>query len=152
MARYYNNQQGGSERELSTNWAATDTPLASYNATLQAWERWCMARYGFADPMESKALFCADMSVLYSTLCSEFDKYLVSTRFKDDYTKDKLALVICNIDSYNELAFSGNQMKDKALQLLFKVLISWCVQYGPFKTFTEKQVLDIFEEVEEESI
>lgn len=155
MAGYFppnNGTASGDGRDIATNWSALNVPLQAYQGSLVTYERWTNATFGFEDEKKARAEFISALSILYIGISSEFDTFLDSAIFKKDYAKKPEVVSICSPKVYDGLQLEGMKYTQKSIYILYKVIISWCVQYGPFKTFVEKRYLDIFDEVEEESI
>jgi hypothetical protein len=155
MAGYFppnNGTSQGDGRDIATNWNALNVPLQAYQGSLVTYERWTNATFGFEDEKRARGEFISALSILYIGLSSEFDTFLESGLFKKNYGSKSEILSICTPKTYDNLQLEGMTYNQKSIYMLYKVIISWCVQYGPFKTFVEKRYLDIFDEVEEESI
>ena len=159
----YRQNSSGGDRDIATNWESLDVPLLAYQSVLVAFDKWNMARAKFDDEPRAKAELLSAMMILYFPLSSEFDIYLngiydkktekYQFGLKKDYAGKEKIIALCTVDTYSNLITDKiDLMKSDAILILFKVLVNWCVQYGPFKTFVDRKALDIFDEVEEESI
>lgn len=157
------NSGGSNDREMAINWDSRNVTLSAYESALVAFDKWNLARLDFDDEPKSRAEFLSAMTILYLPLSSEFDKYIIGVRddknkdkwqfgLQKDY-KDETIIKIATPENYMMLVSENSQkLKVEVMLILFKVLVNWCVQYGPFRTFTDKKAMDIFDEVEEESI
>jgi hypothetical protein len=155
MAGYFppnNGTSPGDGRDIATNWSALNVPLQAYQGSLITFERWTTATFGFEDEKRARAEFISALSIFYIGISSEFDTFLQGAIFKKDYVKNDEVLSICLPKTYDGLQLEGMKYNQRSIYVLYKVIISWAVQYGCFKTFVEKRYMDIFDEVEEESI
>lgn len=144
------------DQAMAVDWEVKKIPGLCYKASILTKELLIMSRGGIDDARKAFIRFVAAVESFYSSVDTEFNKYMKSPKYLTDETLPKKKnMKLYEQKDYVKLAMINwdyNQDNYEEVVHMFTILRLWCFTQGPFRVYNDVEMddEDVFKRLERE--